>query len=62
MLVLNVVGLVGFSKIWFNLIFGMNRKFYKSNIMDLTKKEGLIIVFCILFLLIVSLCPLFILI
>lgn len=47
----NVVGLIGFSKVWFNLVFGGYTKNTKYLPMDLSYKEGLIILinFCILF-------------
>lgn len=49
----NVIGLVGFSKCWFNIIFGMNPKNMQYMPLDLTIKEIYIIYSCI-FLLIFS--------
>ena len=43
MFIANVLGLVGFSKCWFNAIFGINRNYKNFNLMDLTTKEILII-------------------
>jgi len=42
----NVIGLIGFSKSWFNIIFGMNSKPNSYKIMDLTNKEIYIIFIC----------------
>ena len=39
----NFIGLIGFSKVWFNLIFGYNPKLDKYTIVDLNVKEFLII-------------------
>jgi len=38
-LVANVFGLVGFSKCWFGVVFGMALKKHKTNPFDLNKKE-----------------------
>jgi len=57
MFVANVLGLIGFSKCWFNAIFGTNRSYKSFNLMDLTKKEVLIIGFSLYFLIIFSFCP-----
>lgn len=46
----NVLGLIGFSKCWFNSVFGMNVKRFKSMPLDLTLKETYIISFCFFFL------------
>ena len=43
----NVIGLIGFSKCWFNIIFGMNPKKYSYKVLDLTVKEFYIIYSCI---------------
>ena len=43
--VANVFGLIGFSKCWFNVIFGMSYKNKNQIIMDLTIKELYIICF-----------------
>lgn len=50
MFIANVIGLVGFSKPWLNVIFGMSRKFKDLSIMDLSFKEIYIIFYCLLFL------------
>jgi hypothetical protein len=46
MLTANVFGLIGFSKAWFNVVFGMNTKIEKYLPMDLTYKELFIILSC----------------
>ncbi len=43
--VANVLGLIGFCKPWFNVLFGINLKLRKAIILDLTKKELFILVF-----------------
>ena len=50
MFIANVCGLIGFSKCWFNCVFGMNISFFKKAVLDLSKKELLIIVFSFFFL------------
>lgn len=45
----NLLGLLGFSKCWFNVIFGLNLKNQKKPPIDLTFKELLIIFICIFF-------------
>lgn len=45
----NFLGLVGFSKCWFNVIFGLNLKNQKNPKIDLTHKEFLIIFICVFF-------------
>ena len=49
-LVVNFLGMVGFCKSWFNILFGMSTRFADSNINDLTIFEILIIFFCMFFL------------
>ena len=46
----NVVGLIGFSKCWFNIVFGMNNKNMGLNTLDLSYKELYILYICIFFL------------
>jgi NADH:ubiquinone oxidoreductase subunit 4 (subunit M) len=41
----NIFGLIGFCKSWFNVLFGINLKLRKKNILDLTKKELFILLF-----------------
>lgn len=48
--VANVLGLIGFCKCWFNVLFGMNLKNPSKAPFDLTTKEFYIIVSCFLFL------------
>jgi NADH:ubiquinone oxidoreductase subunit 4 (subunit M) len=50
MFLANVLGLIGFSKCWFNSIFGINLNYRNFNILDLTYKEILIISFSLFFL------------
>ena len=45
----NFFGLIGFSKCWFNVIFGLNLKNQNNPQIDLTNKELLIIFICIFF-------------
>ena len=54
MFVANVLGLIGFSKCWFNAVFGMFKKKEKYMPLDLTIKESYIILFCYGFLLFFS--------
>jgi len=56
MLVANVLGLIGFSKTWFNSVFGMPKKNTKYLPLDLTIKESYIILYCLLLLFIISYC------
>jgi NADH-quinone oxidoreductase subunit M len=44
----NFFGLIGFSKCWFNVVFGLTLKNQNKAIIDLTLKELLIILICIL--------------
>lgn len=46
----NVLGLIGFCKCWFNIVFGMNTKGSKIIPRDLTSKEFYIIYVCVFFL------------
>lgn len=50
MLIANVIGLIGFSKCWFNVVFGLFRKNSNSLVLDLTFKEIYIILFSFSFL------------
>lgn len=42
----NFLGLIGFCKCWFNVLFGMTAKLYGNVPLDLTVKELLIILIC----------------
>lgn len=42
----NFIGIIGFCKCWFNILFGLNTKFQKNNIIDLSFREILINVIC----------------
>jgi NADH:ubiquinone oxidoreductase subunit 4 (subunit M) len=46
----NFLGLIGFSKCWFNVVFGMTTKDQDKIPVDLTARELLIIGLCIFFL------------
>ena len=50
MFIANVVGLIGFSKSWYNVLFGINKKQLSYIPLDLTLKELLIIFFSFFFL------------
>jgi len=52
MFVANVLGLIGFSKCWFNSVFGLSKKNISVIPLDLTIKEILVLSFCFFFLLI----------
>lgn len=46
----NFLGLIGFSKCWFNVTFGLTLKFQDKLPVDLTSKDLLIIFICLGFL------------
>jgi hypothetical protein len=50
MFMANVIGLIGFSKCWFNAVFGLFRKNSQFINMDLSFKELYIIAFSFFFL------------
>ena len=54
-LVANVLGLIGFSKCWFNSVFGICIKKFKVNVLDLNIKEIYIIYIPIIFLFLIPL-------
>lgn len=53
-LIANTFGLIGFSKIWFNLLFGIPKKSINLHTIDLALKESYIVIICLLFLFILS--------
>jgi NADH:ubiquinone oxidoreductase subunit 4 (subunit M) len=53
----NVLGLIGFSKNWYNAIFGMNTKVNNTIFLDLTFKETYVILYCFFFLFFFSFFP-----
>lgn len=53
----NVFGLIGFSKNWFNALFGSNTKYFSILTLDLTQKEIAIIFYCFFFLFFFSWIP-----
>ena len=59
MLIANVLGLIGFSKVWFNLVFGGFTKNTKYLPMDLSIREIYMIVFNFLFLFVLAYLPVF---
>ena len=42
----NVIGIIGFCKCWFNILFGLSLNLQKKATIDLTSREILIISFC----------------
>ena len=42
----NFIGLIGFSKCWFNVVFGLSPNLQSKKAPDLTYKESLIITYC----------------
>ena len=46
----NFLGILGFSKLWFNVIFGFSPKLQKLNLSDLSLKEFFFFFICVLFL------------
>jgi len=44
---MNFLGLIGFSKLWFNAVFGLIMKNQNKPILDLILKEFLIIFICV---------------
>ncbi len=50
MFVSNVLGLIGYSKVWFNSLFGLNEKKKSYNVLDLSFKEIFLCFFFIFFL------------
>lgn len=59
MLIANVIGLIGFSKVWFNLVFGGFTKYTKYLPMDLSFREIYIICINFIFLFLLSYLPVF---
>jgi hypothetical protein len=59
MFLANVFGLIGFSKNWYNSVFGMNTKISTVIPLDLTFKEIYIIAYCFFFLFFFSFFPSF---
>lgn len=55
----NFIGVVGFCRCWFNVLFGMSAKLSKLNIIDLNSKEISIILFCVLFIILFCYTPCF---
>jgi hypothetical protein len=53
----NIIGVVGFCRCWYNVLFCMSTKLIKLNVIDLTSKELLISSFFILSLLTLPLIP-----
>jgi len=56
-IIANVLGLIGFSKCWFGVVFGMNLKNHKLTPLDLNIKELYIICIPILMLVIFTFLP-----
>jgi hypothetical protein len=53
--VANFLGLIGFSKCWFNVLFGLNLKNKNNLLIDLTLKEILFFSVCFISLLLFGL-------
>ena len=53
----NVLGLIGFCKVWFNVLFGINLKVQKQPVLDLSKKELTTVLTIFLFLIFFSFFP-----
>jgi hypothetical protein len=51
MLSLNVFGLIGFSRGWYSVVFGLPKVNTDTEIVDLTLKEIFILLYCFFFLL-----------
>ncbi len=49
MFVVNVLGLIGFSKVWFNLVFGLPNKNMNTLVLDLSWKEIYILSYVLFF-------------
>ena len=47
--ILNVLGLVGFSKPWFNVIFGLPNKNMPKNVVDLSRRELYVVLYSFTF-------------
>lgn len=54
----NLIGVVGFCRCFFNVLFGMSLKYSKMNIVDLTIKDFYIIFICLFFLIFLPYIPL----
>lgn len=59
MLIANSVGLIGFSKCWYNLVFGGKKDVFHTFPLDLTFKELYILFYCFFFLFFFSFFPIF---
>lgn len=59
MLIANVLGLIGFSKCWYNLIFGLNKTVFNKPAIDLTFKEFYILLYNFIFLIFFCFSPFF---
>ena len=53
----NFIGVIGFCKCWYTVIFGMSQKYSKKRIVDLTAKEIYIIFFCVFVLIATTFSP-----
>ena len=49
MFVLNVFGLVGFSKAWFNVIFGLPNSAMPPHVLDLSRRELYVVLYTFAF-------------
>jgi NADH:ubiquinone oxidoreductase subunit 4 (subunit M) len=53
----NFVGVVGFCRCWFNVLFGISPKYSKLNLVDLNFKEFFVIILCVFILIFLSYLP-----
>jgi NADH:ubiquinone oxidoreductase subunit 4 (subunit M) len=57
--IVNVFGLIGFSKVWFTIIFGLPNNQIKSTVLDLSRKEIYIILYIFFFFFLINYISLF---
>jgi NADH:ubiquinone oxidoreductase subunit 4 (subunit M) len=57
--IINVFGLIGFSKVWFTIIFGLPNNQIKATILDLSRKEIYIILYIFFFFFLINYISLF---
>jgi hypothetical protein len=54
MLIVNVFGLIGFSKPWFNILFGLSNHTISQKVLDLSWKEIYVIAYTFFFFLLIN--------
>lgn len=55
----NFIGIVGFCRCWFNVLFGMSTKFARMRLIDLNNKDIYIATTCLLFIIGIPFLPIF---